>query len=215
MDRKQKQRNIAYRCPECASSIFGILGKFALSAGMLRLKCSCESSPALDILPTSDGKIKLSVPCLFCKENHGYVLSEALLFERESFNLSCPYSGMDIAFIGSEEKIQPELSRTEDEIRRMLASFEAEEISDIQPKDMGEDEVLPDPAAYDVLRFLLKDLESDGRVKCLCNDGRYDLRFTDSGIQACCESCGATYTFPVTSAVLAEEYLSTDELILK
>ncbi len=212
---KPKQRNIAYRCPECASSIFGIVGKFALSANMLRLKCSCDKPSALDINITNDGKIRLSVPCLFCKQNHNYVVSEAVFFDREKFLLNCPYTGMDIAFIGDEEEINKELKRTEEEITRLMASFEAEELSDIQPQEVGEDEVLPDPAVYDTLRFVVKDLEEEGKISCLCKNGKYDLRFTDEGVEVYCENCGGSYVFKATTPTLAEEYLSVDSLKLK
>ena len=181
-----KQRNIAYRCPECASSIFGIVGKFTLSADMLRLKCTCDKSSSLDINKTNDGKLRLSVPCLFCKQNHSYVVSEGVFFDREKFLLNCPYTGMDIAFIGDEDTINGELKRTEEEIRRLMASLEAEELSDIQPEEMSDDEILPDPAVYDTLRFLVKDLEADGKIQCLCDNGSYDLRFVDGGVQVSC-----------------------------
>ncbi|MBQ8320852.1 MAG: hypothetical protein IJX92_00625 [Clostridia bacterium] len=210
-----KQRNIAYRCPECASSIFGIVGKFALSADMLRLKCSCDKGSALDINKTNDGKIRLSVPCLFCKQNHSYVVSESVFFDRDKFLLNCPYTGMDIAFIGDEQTVNSELARTEEEIRRLMAGFEAEDISELQPEDMNEDEILPDPAVYDTLRFLVKDLEAEGKLECLCNEGSYELRFCDGGVQVYCERCGATYTFGATTPALAEEYLNIDYLKLK
>ena len=212
---KPKQRNIAYRCPECGTTILGLVGKFALHANMLRLKCTCENAESLDINITNDGKLRLSVPCLFCKQNHNYVVSENIVFERELFLLNCPYSGMDIAFIGDDKKIEGELSRTEAEISRLMASLEAEELSDIQPEDMTEDEILPDPAVYDTLRFIVKDLEEEGHVKCLCQNGKYDLRFVDEGLQVFCDNCGATHTFRVTTPSLSEEYLGLDSLELK
>lgn len=210
-----KERHIAYRCPECASAIFGIVGKFALHANLLRLKCSCEKPSALDISITNDGKIRLSVPCLFCKQNHTYTVSESVFFDRDKFLLNCPYSGMDIAFIGTEGEIKEELARTEREIGQLLASLEAEDISDIQPRIPSEDEVLPDPAVYDTIRFIVKDLEEEGQVKCPCGEGPYDIRFCDEGMQVYCERCGATYTFYATTPTLSEEYLSIDRIELK
>ena len=159
-----KQRNIAYRCPECGTSILGIVGKFALSANMLRLRCNCGCESSLDINVANDGKIRLSVPCLFCKQSHSYIVSESIFFDKDQFLLNCPYSGMDIAFLGDEESISNELKRTEEEIGRLMASLEAENLSDIQPEDMSDDEIPPDPAIYDTLRFVVKDLEEDGRI---------------------------------------------------
>ena len=209
-----KKRNIAYRCPECGTSIIGLVGRFALSANLVRLKCNCEGAGALDIGITNDKKIRLSVPCLFCKQNHSYNVSEGVFFDREKFLLNCPYSGMDIAFIGDEAELEVELKRTEEEINRLMMSLEAEELSDIQPEDMTEDEILPEPGVYDTLRFIIKDLEDEGKLICPCGKGGYDLRFTDSGIQVYCESCGATYNFTSVTPSAVEEYLYLDEIRL-
>ena len=210
-----KQRQIAYRCPECGSAVFGLVGRFAMKANLLRLKCGCDKSSALDIVATNDGKIRLSVPCIFCKQNHSYVVSESIFFNRDKFLLNCPYSGMDISFIGNEDSVKEELDRTGAELERLLMQLEAEELSDIQPQDMNEDEILPDPAVYDTVRFIVKDLEAEGKVDCPCHDGTYELRFCDEGIQVYCEKCGATYTFHATSPSVTEEYLSLDSITLK
>jgi len=213
---KPKQRNIAYRCPECGSSIIGLVGKFALSANLLRLKCGCQENEALDINITNEGKIRLSVPCIFCKQSHTFVVTEGIFFDRDKFLLNCPYSGMDIAFIGDEKTVEGELERTEREIRQLMASLEADELSDIQPQEMTDEEILPDAGVYDTLRFVVTDLSEEGRVRCLCKEGgKYDLRFTDEGIQAYCEVCGATHTFRSVTPSTAEEYLELSELELK
>ena len=210
-----KQRQIAYRCPECGNAVFGLIGRFAMKANLLRLKCSCDKSSALDISYAGDGKIRLSVPCLFCKQNHSFVVSESIFFNREKFLLNCPYSGMDIAFIGNEDVVAEELERTQQELERLLAQLEAAELADIQPQDMNEDEILPDPAVYDTIRFIVKDLEAEGKVYCPCHEGTYELRFCDEGIQVYCEKCGASYTFHATSPSVTEEYLSLDSITLR
>ena len=102
------ETHIAYRCPECGQTIYGFVGKFALSANLLRIKCSCGAS-TLDINITNDGKIRLSVPCIFCRQNHSFVVSQSIFFGREKFLLNCPYANMDICFIGAKEQIDIEL----------------------------------------------------------------------------------------------------------
>ncbi len=212
---KPKERNIAYRCPECATATVGIVGKFALRADMLRLKCDCEAGSSLDIKARDDGKVRLSVPCIFCKQNHSYVVSESLFFDKDKFLLSCPYSGMDIAVLGSAEDIDKELSRMGEELARLIASLEAEDIRDIQPTDMSEDEILPDPAVYDTVRFIVKSLEDEGALHCPCGEGPYDLRFADGGIEVYCERCGASHLIRAVSPATAEEYLTIDSLTLR
>lgn len=210
-----KRRHIAYRCADCGSAVVGLVGKFALSANLLRLKCSCGSDMPMDISITGEKKIRLSVPCLFCKQTHGYSVSEGVFFDREKFLLNCPYSGMDIAFIGEESDINEELARTEKEIERLMASLGAEDLGDIQPQEMNDDEILPDPAVYDTLKFLVQDLNDEGAISCPCGDGKYDLRFCDGGVQVYCEKCGASYTFHALTPTMAEEYLTVDEIKLK
>lgn len=215
MENTKRQRQIAYRCPECGESIFGFIGNFAREANLLRLKCNCDKSSVLDISNTNDGKIRLSVPCLFCRQNHTYTVSESIFFERDKFLLGCPYSAMDILFIGDEDAVCAELERTGKEIERLLADMEADDLSDIQPQEMNDDEILPDPAVYDTVRFVVKELEAEGEIHCPCNSGKYELRFCDGGIQVYCEDCGASYTFMASSPTLAEEYLDIKSVTLK
>lgn len=209
------QRHIAYRCPDCGEAVVGLVGRFALSANMLRLKCSCGSEMSLDMNIISGEKIRLSVPCLYCRQNHSYVVSEALFFDKDRFLLNCPYSGMDIAFLGDEDVVNHEIIRTGEELSALMKNLEAEELSDLQPEDMDESEVLPDPAVYNVLKFLIKDLEEEGNLHCPCGEGPYDIRFTDTGLQAFCERCGATYDFEAKTITMAEEYLLIDSITLK
>ena len=209
------QRHIAYRCPDCGEAVVGLVGRFALSANMLRLKCSCGSEMSLDMNIISGEKIRLSVPCLYCRQNHSYVVSEALFFDKDRFLLNCPYSGMDIAFLGEEDVVSHEIVRTGEELSALMKNLEAEELSDLQPEDMDEGEVLPDPAVYNLLKFLIKDLEEEGNLHCPCGEGPYDRRFTDTGMQAFCERCGASYDFDVKTVTMAEEYLLIDSITLK
>ena len=205
--------HIAYRCPECTDAIFGFVGRYAQRADMLRLKCEKDDF-ALEI-KTGGGKVSLSAPCVLCRANHSYTVSEELFFSKDILTLPCPYSSVDIVFVGEREKIAEELDRTASELSMLVGSLEAEDIHELQPEYMTEDEILPEPALYDTLRFVLKSLEADGAVDCPCHSGSYDLRFFENKIQAYCGACGAAYTFNATTPALAEEYISLDKLTLK
>lgn len=207
------QTHIAYRCPECGTVIYGFIGKFALSVNLLRVKCSCGHS-AMDIKVTNDNKIRLSIPCIFCKQNHNFVVSQNIFFGRDIFLLNCPYANMDICFIGSKEKIDGEILRSGKELKKLLADLEAESIKDMQPVDMDDEEILPDPAVYDMLRFLIKDLEAEGKIDCPCHSGSYDLRFCKDGIQVYCPECEASHIFNTEAVSASEEYLNIESITL-
>ena len=208
-----KRTQIAYRCHDCDVATVGFLGGLSAVSDMLRLKCECGGS-ALDIKKQNDGKVSLSVPCVYCKTNHSYVVSNNIMQRDELTKFSCPYSGMGIAFIGDEESVSKEVENSAEELSRIMTSLEAETVSDIQPQDVGEDSMPPDPAIYDTLNFVVRDLEADNAVKCPCANGPYDLRFTDDGMQVYCKSCGATYDFYAKSVSVAEEYLTIDSITL-
>ena len=210
---KLSRTQIAYRCPECGYATVGFLGGLTAVSDMLRLKCACGGSN-LDISKSREGKIHLGVPCVFCKSTHGFTLSTDILSRDEPTRLPCPFSSMNIAFIGDEEKLPDELDRSAEELSAIITSFEAESLKDIQPEDIDGDDVPPDPAIYDSFNFLIKELEADGKISCPCGNPDCDLRFTDEGIQAYCKKCGATHDFYAKSAASAEEYLSLNELTL-
>ena len=209
-----KRTQIAYRCPDCAVATVGFLGGLSAVSDMLRLKCSCGES-ALDIKKQSDGKIHLSVPCVYCKSNHSYVVSQSIMTRDDLTKFNCPYSGMGIAFIGDEDSINTEIENSANELSRIMTSLEAEDLKDIQPQDVAWDSMPPDPAIFDTLNFVVRDLEAEGKLSCPCDNGDYDLRFTDDGMQVYCKSCGASYEFYARSVSVAEEYLHIDQIKLK
>ena len=209
-----KQTIVAYRCPHCGAGVMSAVGMFSLSADMIKLKCDCGHSE-LTVVYTNDKKVRLSVPCIFCKQNHNYVVAQSIFFGRELFLLNCPYSNMDICFIGDKEKCDEQLVRTGKEIEQLLEALEAESHKELQPQDMDEEEILTDPTVYDAIWFLIKELEYDGKIDCPCHAGGYQLRYCREGVQAYCPECGATYTFDTRAEAASEEYLKLDEIKLK
>ena len=107
-----------------------------------------------------------------------------------------------------------ELDRSAKELSFVLSTFEAESLEDIQPMDVDTAEAAPDPAIYDTLNFVVRDLDDAGKVTCPCKKGPYELRFTDTGMQLSCGGCGATYDFHAMSGAGAEMYLDISEIKL-
>lgn len=211
--KKIERQEIAYRCPHCAVATLGFLGGLHNVSDMLRLRCECGES-ALEIRPIDGMKVHIEVPCVYCKDTHTYVINTDILGREQPTALPCPASRHDILFIASESNMPAALERSANELSVILESFEAEDVKDIQPMDIDEAECAPDPAIYDVLNFVVRDLEDAKSLSCPCKRGPYALRFTDDGAEVYCASCGATYRFYATSAATAETYLSVDSITL-
>ena len=101
---KNTESTIAYRCPHCGSGILAMVGVFALSGDMIKLKCDCGHSELL-IQKCGDGKIRLTVPCMFCPKPHQYVLSHAAFFDQSIYTIPCGGSRYQTPFPGRRKRL--------------------------------------------------------------------------------------------------------------
>ena len=217
---EQKQTHVAYHCPHCGTAVLGYVGEFALSADMLKIKCNCGKS-LLTVTYTNDKKIRLAVPCLFCENPHHFVVSQEVFFGKDIFLLGCPYMGMDVCFIGKPAPLQKALNESAAALndffeKNGLVLPALEEQGEAPQREADEDEALlfPDEQVYDVIHFLVKDLEADRAIDCPCGTGPYETEITAGGIRVFCAECGAEYLFPVESVSAAEEFLNLNALAL-
>lgn len=218
---EQKQTHVAYHCPHCGMAVLGYVGEFALAADMLKIKCECGES-ALTVTYTNDKKIRLTVPCLFCENPHHFVVSQELFFGKDIFLLGCPYMGMDICFVGKPRELQSALNQSAEQLNAffeqnnlILPANEAK-TDEASPTSLEGDEetILPDDSVYDIIRFLVKDLEADRAIDCPCGTGPYETEILPGGIRVFCAECKAEYFFTVESVSQAEAFLNLNALTL-
>ncbi len=211
-----KKTFLAYRCPRCGGGVLGICGDFALAGGrMLKLKCPCGGS-SLSAAGTGDGKIRLTVPCLLCNGDHHYLVSETVFYGRELFLLNCAYSNLDICFIGDEDRVNEALAKNEKELKKLFADAGLSSLSRLHEAGEREKEyALPDTQVLDVIRFLVRELEADGKIDCPCHNGEYEVELTPDGVRVFCLNCEGEYIFPVSSVEAAQDFLSCDSLTLE
>lgn len=210
-----KNTTVAYRCPHCGSGVLSAVSPFSIGADMIKLKCDCGKSE-LAIVFGRDGKVKLSVPCMLCPKPHNFTVSNTLFFGRDVFLLPCPYSDINICFMGDTNKVKAELSKTELELLDMLeksgieGGFEALHAAD-------DSELLPDPQIYDIIMFVIRDLEAEGKIFCRCEkgEGEYEAEVFDYGIKVTCKKCGASQMIPTDSLLAANAFLNADSLHLE
>ncbi len=206
---EKKETTVAYRCPSCGAGVMSLVGAFALSADMMRLKCSCGQSE-MTIVYGSDKRVRMTVPCLFCSTPHHFTLSGSMFFGREVFAFACPYTGMDICFIGGRGAVGAALEKSEKELLELLGDTDPEEFLKLKA------DTFTDPQVYDVVNFVVRDLEEEGKIHCFCGDGEGDYRvmIVDGAIRVICARCGAMKEFPADSIASANDFLNADSLFL-
>ena len=208
-----KQTIVAYRCPHCGSGVMSAVGMFSLSADMIKLKCDCGHSE-LTAVYTSDKKVRLSVPCIICPKPHNFVVSQSIFFGRELFVLPCPYSDVNVCFIGEMNHVKAELARTELQLLDMLEKSGAADFSTLHKED---EELISDPQILEIIMFVIHDLEAENKIFCKCGeqDGEYDCKVMEDGILVFCKKCGASRIIPVDSMLGAQAFLDCDSLTLE
>ena len=236
-----KQTTVGYRCSRCGSGVLSAVNLFALSADMVKLKCTCGQSE-MEIVYSKDGKVRFKVPCMICPGGHTYTVSKNIFFGRDLFVLPCPVSDINIGFMGNTEHVKAELARTELELLQILedngiSSFDA----------LHDDEgILPDPQITEIVMFVIRDLEAENKIYCKCNpapdaehggehachchghDGEcggececgceervYDVEMVEDGIKVSCPECGCSRVVPTDSLLGAHAFLNCDALYLE
>ena len=200
--------------------MMGIIDVFTLSAPMIKLKCDCGGSE-MTVIKQEDGKVRLSVPCIFCPKPHSFLINPNVFFGKEDFFLQCPYSDMDICFLGDTDRVKAHLARGEYELIKLM---EENGISDLsafgRANEEDEDEALDSELTQSVL-FVLSELEEEGRIFCRCERGtesdaeKYGYEIKSGGVLVRCRDCGAQRFIPTDNSMSAHAFLDSDELYLE
>lgn len=210
-----KKTTVAYRCPHCGAGIMSAVDVFSLNADMVKLKCTCQKSE-LTIVKTNDGKIRLVVPCILCPRPHNFVISSSIFFGKDLFVLPCAYSDINICFIGEINHVKAELARSELELLDLLERSGVDSFESLHGNEGVPD--LTDPQILDIVMFVIKDLDEEGKILCRCKDGEeknFDVEVTDDGVRVNCTKCGASRLIPTDSTLAAHAFLNTDSLYLE
>lgn len=214
----KKQTTIAYRCPHCGAGVMSMVDVFTLGADMIKLKCDCHKSE-MTVIRQSDGKIRISVPCLLCPKPHSFTVSPSVFFGNEEFFLQCPYSDMNICFMGDSNHVRAELARSELELLEILESNGITDFSAFHPES-DDDEESVDPELLQMVSFVLSELEAEGKIYCRCEhsdtvrEDKFEMDVTSEGIVVRCRDCGAKRVISADNSIDAHTFLDSDCLYL-
>ncbi len=208
-----KESIVSYRCPHCGTTVMSMIGTFALSGDLIKLKCSCGESE-LVISYTNDNKIRLTVPCLACENPHTYSISSDAFFSRELLELSCKALGINICFVGNKDKVFEAIEKSDKELAEMMGEYSLEDIGKMSGNPEGS---ITDAQVYDLVRFMLCEMQDENAITCNCADGlgEYDFTITQDGVEVFCTKCNAKKTFDMNSVQKANDFLNVDELDLR
>ena len=193
---------------------------FTLSAPMIKLKCECGGSE-MTMLKQSDGKIRLTVPCIVCPKPHSFLLSQNVFFGKDEFFLQCPYSDMNVGFLGEIEHVKANLARGEYELLKLM---EENGISDLsafaRANEEDFDEALDSEQTQSVL-FVLSELEAENKIFCRCehtnavDEEKYGYEVRSNGVLVKCRDCGAERLIPTDNSLNTHAFLDADALYLE
>ena len=210
-----KHTTVAYRCPHCGAGVMSAVGAFTLTADMVKLKCDCKKSE-MTLVYRPDGKVRMNVPCMVCAAPHSFTVNASLFYSKELFVLSCPYSDINLAFLGEMNLVKAELARSELEL---LDLMEKSGIKDFDAMRREDEMTLGDPQIRDIVMFVIHDLDAEGKIYCKCDptdDGReYDAEILEDGICVSCKKCAASRLIPTDSHLSAHAFLNADALHLE
>ena len=209
-----KQTTVAYRCPHCGAGIMSAVGLFALTADMIKLKCTCGKSE-MSVVYSKDGKVRLTVPCILCAKPHTFTLNSSLFFGKDLFTMSCPYSDINIACIGETNQVKAELARGELELLDLMEKSGMKDFDSFH----NDEEALTDPQILEIVMFVINDLDAEGKIYCKCdptdNGRQYDAEVQENGVLVTCRKCGASRLIPTDSRLGAHAFLNADTLHLE
>ena len=215
-----KQTTVAYRCPECGDTVFSIVGIFSLTGDMIRVICKNCRGSVLTLTRSSDRKIRLSVPCVACPKPHNFTLGESIMFRgenEEAICLPCPYTGIDVCFIGSTEKVRDALEESDDRLYELMKEAGIPDLSSLRGSEDDYDEDECDPMLEDIVSYVLSDLREAGAIHCGCEDGKgsYSYKFYKENLVVYCDRCKCARELRMAGMEDANRFLATEEFSLK
>ena len=206
-----KKITTAYRCRGCGDTVYGIAGAVALTGDIIKLKCECgESELVIKNIP--DGKVRITVPCMFCRNDHTFVISKKLLLSKELFTYPCPYTGIDVCFFGTDENVRDTVEESDRQINELITEEDLEKYGEVMDENSREE---TDEHMRDMITLVLGELADDNAIICDCGTA-HDLLVRDGNdfVEIECKKCGCRRRYYCDSSVGTQDLFFADRIRL-
>lgn len=180
---EEPKRTLAYLCPKCKQSVVVEMSEFRLAAASSKLPCPCGGSALL--VEMEADHVDLTVPCLYCGEDHHIRCSAHAFLHEKALAFSCKATGLDCLYVGKEEPVFRALRRLE------------EATADMDETDK-EKSFLNEAIMTEVLGEL-KDIAARGGISCCCGSKEYKVKVNFSSVELACGQCGARLRLPAAT----------------
>lgn len=175
---EEAKRTIAYLCPKCKQSVAVERTVFQLAAAPSRLPCPCGGSALL--VEVEADHADLTVPCLYCGEDHHIRCSAHAFLREKALAFSCKATSLDCCYVGEEGPVFRALRRLEETAEQYEGRLEEEENT----------ACLNEVVMTEVLGEL-KDIAARDGISCACGSKRYQVKIHYSNVELTCADCGA------------------------
>ena len=192
-------RTIGFFCPSCRQAVIVERSAFQLAASNSKVDCPCEAS-SLQVEILND-KVRLTVPCLFCEEDHTVTCSAHAFLHEKTIAFSCGTSGLDCCYVGEGDLVFAAMRRLEETVD----GLESEAAS----TGMFMNEV--------VMEEILEELRDIGQreaISCTCGSKQFALKVSYSSVELVCSQCGGALKIPATTLADIEDLCCKSSLTI-
>lgn len=111
---------IAVKCSECGKYNLVDLNIFNMKIPT-SLRCDCGHRMLKSYINNS--QLNLDIDCIACEKQHSYKFRLKDVMERPMNIISCPVTGMEIAFLGKEAYVDDIVERYMEDMHKLLKSL--------------------------------------------------------------------------------------------
>ncbi len=178
------KRSIAFICPVCRQPVILERTVFQLAASGSRLACPCGKS-SIDVALMGD-QVRLTVPCLFCEQEHTVSCSTAAFLQEKTLAFSCANSGLDCCYVGEEETVFAAMRRLEETL-------------DVLESEAGSQGTFLNDLVMEEILGELRDIGQRGGISCTCGCKDWKLKINYSSVELFCARCGGALKLPAAT----------------
>lgn len=169
------KRSIAFLCPVCRKPVIVERTVFQLAAAGSRLPCPCGQS-AVEVALLGD-QVRLTVPCLFCEEEHTVTCSTAAFLQEKTLAFSCAHSGLDCCYVGEQEAVFAAMRRLEETV-------------DVLESEAGAQGMFLNDLVMEEILEELRDIGRRDGISCTCGSHKYSMAVRRGAVELICADCG-------------------------